>query len=414
MPPDTDAPETGTKNILFVDDEPAALESVRAEIAARTEWNVTFVQSGEEALAELGSCPSDVVVSDMRMPGMDGAALLAQVQELYTDTVRLVVSSDSEPATLARAGAVAHRLLAKPVDTDELLRVIKRSLVLGEMRRRADLFGATIGVASLPARPGIYVELITELGNPRSGPDDLARIVEQDGAMSAKILQLANSAFFGNGRDVVRVRDAVIYLGANTLKGLTLSAEAFARFKPQLVPAGFDVKSLRRHSALVARLAGAMVPPGRVRDDAVTAALLHDIGQLVLATNASDYFADILSTALLEQRAMAEVERDRSGVTHAEIGAHLLDLWGLPHGIVEAVAYHEDPSPLSTDQGLDAVAVVHIADRLASELVLDKDEEDMPAKPIDPEYIAALGVGDRIDGWRRAAVAMVDEVAMPA
>jgi HD-like signal output (HDOD) protein len=402
------------KRILFVDDDVTVLDALKREFGARdAQWEVAFATNGENALAALALQPADVIVSDMRMPGMDGAALLAQVQESYPATVRVVLSDDADPATLARAGAVAHRLLPKPCRVDDLVNVVQRSLKLHEMRKRAELFSSTIGVASLPSRPGIYVELINALGDPRSTPDDFALVVGQDAAVAAKVLQLANSAFFGNGREVIRVRDAIVYLGANTLKGLTLSAEAFARFRPALVPAGFDVRALRLHSTLVARVAGKLVGPGPVRDDAVTAALLHDIGQLVLATHSSEYFADILASSMLEQRTLAEVERERSGVTHAEIGAYLLDLWGLPHGVVEAVAYHEDPSAFALKGELDAVGVVYIADRLCSEFVLNREDEARPPKPLDEEYIAALGVADKIDTWRGMAAKVLDELGTP-
>jgi HD-like signal output (HDOD) protein len=115
----------------------------------------------------------------------------------------------------------------------------------------------------------------------------------------------------------------------------------------------------------------------------------------------------------MEQRSIAEVERERSGVTHAEIGAYLLDLWGLPHGVVEAVGYHEDPLPFSTEPQLDAVAIVYIADRLCSELVVSRDDENRPPKPLDPEYLEALGVSDKVAGWRQIANRMLEETGAP-
>ena len=117
--------------ILFVDDQQQVLDSLRDALRPqRHEWEMLFATSGADALAELERAPCDVVVSDMRMPGMDGAALLGHVEHSHPAAIRIVLSGSTEREVVMRAAAVAHRLLAKPCDVEELVRVVTRSCAL--------------------------------------------------------------------------------------------------------------------------------------------------------------------------------------------------------------------------------------------------------------------------------------------
>jgi HD-like signal output (HDOD) protein len=220
--------------------------------------------------------------------------------------------------------------------------------------------------------------------------------------MAAKVLQLANSAYFGRSRPVDDVGQAIGYLGLNALKALTLSVEAMAAFAPARRIDGFSIERLQRHSALVARITRRLL--GREHaDGAVAAALIHEVGLLVLASREPDYLAEALAQAEAEGRPLAEVERELRGFTHAEVGAHVLGLWGLPHAIVEAVAYHHDPAA-AHDPQLDAVTAVHVANALADELEAELDlERTRPAMTLDMEHLERVGVAEHVPAWRAAA-----------
>jgi HD-like signal output (HDOD) protein len=391
------------RRVLFVDDEPQLLDGLRDALRPwRRHWQMTFAPDGLAALGALQLEAYDAVVTDMRMPGMDGAQLLGEVQRIQPTAVRIVLSGYAEGESIARAANVAHRFLTKPCDTDELVRVVQRSCGVNALVEHADLRRAA-GIGRLPSVPRLYSELTVLMNDPDATLADVERLVTQDAAMAAKVLQLANSAYFGRARSVDAVGQAIGFLGLNSLKALVLSAGAIAAFQPARSIDGFSIDRVQRHSALVARITRALLPDREHAEGAVAAALIHEVGLLVLASRAPDYLAEALARAERAERPTYEVERELRGFTHAEIGAHVLGLWGLPHGIVEAVAYHHDPAA-AHDPRLDAVTAVHVANVLADEHDLASDPaRRRPAPPLDIEHLERVGVADRVDAWRAAA-----------
>jgi DNA-binding NtrC family response regulator len=183
------------RRVMFVDDEPQLLESLRDALRPwRHQWNMTFAPNGAAALEALECEPFDVVISDMRMPGMDGAALLAEVQRLQPTSVRIVLSGWAEKESVARAANVAHRFLSKPCDIDEIVRVVQRSCGVNALVEHEDLRRAAAGTGRLPSVPRLYSELTALMNDPDATLAEAERLVEQDAAMAAKVLQIANSA----------------------------------------------------------------------------------------------------------------------------------------------------------------------------------------------------------------------------
>jgi putative nucleotidyltransferase with HDIG domain len=345
------------KRILFVDDDSNLLEGLRDALRPfRRRWGMSFVTSGDEALGVLARHQHDVVISDLRMPGMDGATLLAEVRETQPAAVRIVLSGQAELRTVARAAGVAHRLLAKPVEVHELARVIERSCALRDLTDRVERKRELAGISSLPAAPRPSLQL-TEL---------LAR-----GERSAEVLALA------------------------------LSAEAFREFEISRPIAGFDLDELERHSARVARVARAICERTSEADEAFVAGLLHDIGLLAMACQDRGELAASLAVARRQGRPLHEVERERTGVTHGDVGAHLLLQWGLPHAVAESVArHHEPPSP---DGAFDTVAATYVANGLISEVESGGREARPPQELLDSDYLAAAGLESRLPRWRELA-----------
>ncbi len=397
----TGPPQPVPKRILFVDDEPDLLESLREALRPfRRSWRVDFARGGDAALAALAQEPADVVIADMHMPGMDGATLLAHVLHSYPTTIRIVLSGHPDPRVLARTAAVAHRFLGKPCNAGELSTVIERSCQLRELVAEAEAYRATAAATTLPSRPGLYTQITHAMSDPTWGPAQIAALVERDTATTAKVLQLANSAFFGVGRAVSSVRDAVVYLGADTIRSLTLTIEAFSKFGPKEVE-GFSIDDFQRHAMMVATITGAILPSGRGQEEALTAALLHDIGKLVLIADDPRRWVRLTTEAREREMPLHEVEREREGVTHAATGAYLLSLWGLPDGVIEAVAHHHDPGSIP-GLVLDARAAVHIADALANELQ-PRTADGAPPGLLDEDFLDRLGLRRHQDLWRHVA-----------
>jgi putative nucleotidyltransferase with HDIG domain len=253
----------------------------------------------------------------------------------------------------------------------------------------------------------VYLALAEALADPSTSMADVAKLVEQDIAMSAKCLQLVNSAFFGLGRRINSVQQAVSYLGTDMLKALVFTVEVFHAFQPTRGAGGFDLDALQSHSLLVARLTPKLLAGQQPADEAFVAGVLHDVGKLILVTRLPEQAAAIAAAAQETGRPWHLVEEEVLGVTHAEIGAYLLGLWGLPQQTVEAVAYHHSPTRVPP-HGFDVLAAVYVADALIDQAT-ETSGCGTPehSGPLDEEYLASLGVADEIPAWQTLAAELI-------
>jgi len=186
------------KQILFVDDQPEILSSLRRMLRPmRHQWDMQFVGGGKEALEVLAKVPHDVIVSDMRMPEMDGITLLTKVQKRYPAVVRIALSGQCDREVVLRSTGATHQFLTKPCDADTLKAVVDRSCVLRDTLSDLELRELVSGIASLPSLPSLYIEIIEELRSPNSSLADIGKIISKDIGMTSKLMQLVNSAFFG-------------------------------------------------------------------------------------------------------------------------------------------------------------------------------------------------------------------------
>ena len=392
------------RRVLFVDDEPRILEGLRRMLRPqRREWDMAFAPGGEAALALMEASPFDVIVSDMRMPGIDGAALLSRVRDQYPQVVRIVLSGHTELASALRAVPVAHQFLAKPCDAEMLRVAVERACHLKALLSD-DSIRRTVGaLGDLPSLPRTYQALTTALTDPDTPVQKIARIVEQDVGISAKVLQLSNSAFFGVAHAITSIQGAVSYLGISTLKSLVLSVEIFRVFKTSTPLPGFSLENLQHHARLTASIAARLPVPKHLADVALAGGMLHDVGKLILAWKLPERFKKLLAEATGERRPLHKVEELEYGFSHAEIGAYLLGLWGLPYAVVEAVALHHGPNRVP-HQDFDAVSAVYVANLLARELEATSPE----APPEDSaetheQDLIALGIQQRMVDWRAMA-----------
>jgi HD-like signal output (HDOD) protein/ActR/RegA family two-component response regulator len=392
------------RRVLFVDDEQRILEGLKRMLRAqRLEWEMAFASGAEAALALMETSRFDVIVSDLRMPGMDGASLLTQVRERYPQVVRIVLSSHAEPSTALRLVPVAHQFLAKPCDAITLRMAVERAFHLKDLLSEDSICRTVGALRDLPSLPRTFHALTQALTNSDVSLPQLARIVEQDVGISAKILQLVNSAFFGVARPITNIEHAVVYLGIHTLKYLVLSLEIFSVFEPKAALPGFSLEGLQTHAWLAAHIAARLPVPKYLTDITVAAGMLHDIGKLILSWQLPDRVKVQLAEAANEHCPLYAVEEREYGFSHAEVGAYLLGLWGLPHVLVEAVALHHRPARVS-HQGFDAVSAVRAANVLAHEL-----ESPSPRAPLrnesdtNPDVLAALGTEEDLASWRAMA-----------
>ena len=395
------------RRLLFVDDAPEMLKHLQRTLAPmQSEWAMEFVASARSGLAAMSDTPHDVVVTDMTMPGMDGAQFLMEVRKLSPQTIRIILSGDQSPVNYLRSASVAHRFLQKPVDVEALKATIAQAEALRVVLATPALRTLVSEIQSLPSLPAIYQDLMQEMQRPQASLKKASRIVAKDLGMVTKILQLVNSAFFGLRTHVSDPEQAVALLGFETIKSLVLSSQVFAQFDQARLP-GFSLEALWRHAMLTAtcarRIAREAGVSQAVTDEAFTAALLHDIGVLVLVANKPHDYARVLE--LMHGRQMPDwaAERDIFGADHAHVGAYLLGIWGLGDGIVEAVAFHQHPGDCQAS-GFQAVTAVHVANAFA-EAQASADARTGDAPNLDQNYVMREHLLLSIPRWRELCAA---------
>ncbi len=391
--------------VLFVDDEPNILDGLRRMLRShRDEWEMEFVAGGQEALAAMDTSPFDVVVCDMKMPGIDGAELLNEVKARHPKSIRIVLSGQADRDAIMRVVGATHQYLAKPCEPDVLKATIDRACALRRVLGNDELKGLVSRLDNLPSLPSLYKEVTEELRNEEPSLKRIGEIVETDMGMSTKILKLVNSAFFGLKRSVSSVEHAVSFLGLDTIKTLVLSVGIFEQFDDDATSC-FSLESVwshclrtGRYAATVARLEGL---EKEFVDQSFTAGLLHDTGKIVLAVSRPEEYGRVLETVAREGCATAPVERELLGATHGEVGGYLMGLWGLPQEVVEAVAFHISPGDYAAS-GVGPLAVVHVSDALAAGSDPSELTDDSPL--LDKAYLNEIGMGQRWHEWQAACV----------
>lgn len=373
--------------ILFVDDEARVLDGLRRLLfRQRAEWSMHFATTGAEALEIMAKDSFDLIVTDMRMPLMDGAELLGRVREVHPRAVRIVLSGHADVNQAVRAMDIAHQYLSKPCDGPTLIATIEQAGLLRRMLDQDELRELVLRIGHLPSAPATYARMMKLMSDPNSCIEDFAELLEKDPALTAKLLQVANSAFFANDSRVTRAAAAASRIGLQALRALTLFLEAPDQFgdkSPGVEAISREVADRGQRAAALARRLCA-TPSGR--ETATTAALMHELGRLAIASRLENEYARVVAHANASGQPLVEVEREVFGADHAAVGAYLLTLWQLPGEMVEAIARHHDPGPLPDP--LDALGAVRLATAWVSDAIPDAWRED-----------------PRWDEWRTEAVA---------
>jgi len=362
--------------LLFVDDESRVLQGIRRMLFAQgVQWETAFAGGGPEALQLLEAKPFDAIVTDMRMAPMDGGELLKRVRETWPSMLRVVLSGHTEAAAAIRALHLAHQLLSKPCDADVLVETVRSGVAVQSLLAAPVMRAIVSRLTTLPAEPKVHAEITLALRDSHCDARRIATILGHDPGLSAKVLQVANSAYFTASRVANDIQAAVARIGLSNVNDVVLATEVYD-------PAvhGRSVENLRDRALRASRLAARIAADRPDASVAATAALLTDVGYLVPEVALAD---------------IAEMPGLLSHRAHAEIGAYLLALWGLPLPIVEAVAYHHMPSRVArSDFGIHGV--VHVAAALVA-----GEEPDM-------EFLALHDMEQHLPAWRALCATAVD------
>jgi putative nucleotidyltransferase with HDIG domain len=390
------------KQILFVDDEPMVLKGLQRTLRKmRQDWDMTFVSSGREALNVLGKKPMDVIVSDMRMPEMDGCRLLAEVKKQHPHVVRIILSGQLDKEMTLKSVRLAHQSLSKPCDAEVLKHTLAKLFALRDFLSDESIKSIISQIESLPSLPAIYTEIVTEMQADDPAIKKVGEIIAKDLSMTAKILQMVNSAFFGLFRKINSPEQAVMMLGLETIKALVLSVKIFSEFNQKSF-SWFNIDDLFNHSLAVSLYAKTIIKNENLDqgliNNSMMAGLLHDLGKLILATNFENPYRQILAAAQGTGKNLLDLEYEAFGTSHAEIGAYLMGLWRLDNAIIEAIAFHHLPARSMT-QNIGLLTAVHVGNALDHEARAPSGENT--ELQCDSEYLDKLEITSRIPQWHQ-------------
>lgn len=388
------------KRILFVDDEPMVLSGLKRSLyGMKNEWDMVFVSGGQEALQEMERHPFDIIVTDMRMPVMDGAQLLEQVRLKFPQCLRFVLSGQADRDSILKTVSPTHQFLSKPCEGDDLKTRLTRALSIRNLLQDEDLRGLVTKLDSLPTLPTLYAEITKELNRADPSVSRISQSISEDIALTAKILQLVNSAFFGIPSHVSSASIAVGLLGLDIVRSLALSTHVFSKFQSSLLDQA-DMEHLWKHSLVTAGIAKNIAlhekADKHLVDECFTAGLLHDVGKLVLASSMVDKYREVLTLVRTTQTTLVDAELKVLGCSHAEVAAYLLSLWGLPGNVIEGVAWHHFPSG-SIQTGFSTVAATHAASTYDE---MQNSHWMADGTSLDADYLRKMGCEQKEQEWR--------------
>lgn len=404
-----------TSTILFVDDDENVLRGLRRMLhPMRNSWEMEFVDSAEKALAAMAEKPFDVIVSDLRMPGVDGAELLTIVSKTYPASVRIILSGYAEEEAILRTAGPAHRYLSKPCGFECMVEAVTSAVALRRFLDDEGLRQLVSSLHSLPSPPDVFLALLEELRSKNASSASVAQILSRDVAMTAETLKLTNSAFFGLPTRITDLKDAVRLLGLDTIKALTLMAGIYSRYSGDTATAAI-IRRLGNRSLGVGMVARTIAELEHLDQasiqEAMCAGVLAHVGVLVLVANFPLRFRRAVNQVENGIVPIFTAEREMFGASHTELSAYLLGLWGFVDSVVEAVAYHHEPSRYKGSSRL--VGIVHCAQALAKtcgEAMARGESEELDdialRSGLDMDYLMASDLIDRLPDWRKS----VDEV----
>lgn len=366
----------------------------------KVEWDCEFVQSGEAALAILDQKPFDVIVSDIQMPGMSGMKLLQLVSEKTPWIIRIALSGQADQKLSHQAVGTVHQFLWKPCSAKTLKDSLIRASSLSDLLGNQQLQGVIAKLKFLPGLPSLYLEIMEELRSETASAVNVGRIISRDISMTAKVLQLVNSAYYGPRQLVSNPAQATVLLGLETIQNLVLSLSVSSQFNQRQIER-LGINWLWDHALRVGSFAKLVArnqsASRKAADYAFIAGILHDVGKLVLADNFAMKYYSALGLMAREKIELHDAEKEIFGADHTQVGAYLLGLWGLPEPVVMAVAFHHNPVA-SPENEFAPLTAVHIANVFEHETHPNRSPGALPQ--VDVEYLDRAKLVERFPVWQ--------------
>jgi len=391
------------KRICFTGFPGAEVAALQAAIHVDAPWDCHFVPDAKAALVFLAQEPCAVFVADMAMPGEQGASLLREVGRQYPNMLRFIAGDVAGQELIANSIGGSHQFIRRPFEPAELIRTLQRGVKLDAWLSNDALRALTPRLRRLPSLPSTYFNLLKEVESPAATLQTIGEVIARDPVVTARLLQVVNSAAFSPAQTVSQAMDAVGLLGVQTVKSLVLCLQIFGQ-QDAARETGLSLEVLWEHSFLVAKFARLIVLKqtgnSPMADDAFTAGLLHDVGRIVIASNLPKEYTAVVAAARQNSRPLDQEETAQLGASHAKVGAYLLGLWGLPASLIEATAAHHGPGQTVFAREFSLLAAVHAANVFAH--ATSSQSDGLPLPELDLEYYQTLKLDDQLDAWREA------------
>jgi HD-like signal output (HDOD) protein len=389
--------ENPPRRALIVGQDAAWCEQVQRGIAPlKPNWKMNCATECAEALEAIASECFHIFILNARTP--HATSLLKALEMELAESVCLVCCDTSDRTSSAPWRGSGATLVPEDADAATLVTHVKRTQRIREWMIDPSIKKLISQIRRLPAQPKLHLEVTEELQSPSASLDVVGKIISQDPIMTAKILQVVNSAFFGLGREISDTTEAVMVLGAERIKSLILLAGAFSQYAGAKCP-GFSPEPVWAHSVQVGTFARTITwtvtKDAKLAEAAFTAGLMHDIGKLVIAGNLPDMYDTVQRLKAGKRITQRDAEMDILGTSHAELGGCLLATWGLPLAILEAIAWHHQPER-AHEKEFSLLAAVHAANVFAQE----NNGDEGARSTINVQYLKDIGVGGSANAWR--------------
>jgi len=390
------------KKIYFVGFNGVELESLQSILTRLAGvWECVFFAEGAPALVALGAGPVDAVAVNTGKACVDGAEFMHQAAARQPKALRLILGDVAEQELIISCIGATHQFIAKPCKPQELISTIQRALALDACTSSDQIRALVPKLRRLPSLPTTYFEVLKQVESAFVTVQSVGEVIKRDPAMTARLLQMVNSAAFALAQKVTDPTDAVSLLGMETVKSLVLCLQVFNQHDTAN-HSGISLDHLWSHSLTVAKFAReiTLLQTGNtlMANEAFTAGLLHDVGRIVIASNLAAEYAVTVKAAREHQQPLHLQEAAQFGVDHAAIGGYLMGLWGMPAALVEAAALHHCPGRTPAHE-FSLLTAVHAADVFAHEK--EGSNSGFVQPQLDLNYLNVLGLDSRPAVWRR-------------
>ncbi len=391
--------------IVFVDDESNILFALKRKLhVMRNEWDMSFFDSAKKAIEFMHQDEPDFLVTDMRMPEINGLDLLRYSYKHFPRMVRIILSGQTEKNQILQSIGLAHQFFSKPTDTSQLIDLIKGIAFIRSVLHNSEMINQITRIKSLPTLPSIYMQLRELLNSDDSSIKDIASLISQDISLSARILQLVNSSFFSIMKKISDIQQAISLLGLEIVKDLILSLHLFENVKPDLLK-NYHLNELWNHSTAVAIIAKHIANDFGFSKEKIEncfiAGLLHDIGRLILVNEKPFDYVKVIEKVQEEHLSVSDAENELFKINHSEIAAYLISIWGFSHIVVLSVFLHHNPA-LFDDRTISPALCVHLANYVHHKLDgshLQNHFVNIDEPCYDESLIAELNLTEKINQY---------------